>query len=129
MAEPNKIELAWAAGLFDGEGNCRRRKKTQGRGRQTPLLSIAQVDTSVLNRLKEAVRVGKIYGPYLQRNRPTTKPYWVYATPSFSESMIAVAFIWNLLSPIKKAQIKEALEGLYRTPVRKPGPKKATQIE
>lgn len=56
------IELAWAAGFLDGEGNCR----CWSDGKHSyPRMQLTQKDdTEPLERFVEAVGVGKVYGPY-----------------------------------------------------------------
>ena len=54
------MEIAWAAGLFDGEGSatvCRRRSR----------LAVKMADEESVRRFHAAVGVGKVYGPYGHR--------------------------------------------------------------
>lgn len=52
-----QLELSWAAGFFDGEGNTRLNKKTL-------VLQISQIERAVLDRFCSAVGLGKVYGAY-----------------------------------------------------------------
>jgi hypothetical protein len=70
-------EIAWAAGLFDGEGTA-----TICRGR--PRLGLRMTDEATVRRFAEAVGHGKVYGPYendaqTKRDGYVRKPffYWV----------------------------------------------------
>lgn len=61
------IELAWAAGFFEGEGNVRARS---GNGLAVPKLRlyIAQLDDRYpLDRFVAAVGAGRVVGPHLSR--------------------------------------------------------------
>lgn len=52
------IELAWAAGFFDGEGSV-------SRNRNQPVLVVGQTGTTEhLERFIRAVGVGRVLGPY-----------------------------------------------------------------
>lgn len=126
MIQPNREELAWAAGFFDGEGNCR--KKTPYRrdpqAKQIPLLSISQTDRRVLDRFKAAVfGVGKVYGPYRPKT-PRSRPYWSYTTSNFGAALAVVAALWPFLGEVKRQQISAAFKQYYNTPKRKTGPKR-----
>ena len=70
MIVTNAIELAWAAGFFEGEGCVHIRKA----GRRFPRLQlhIAQCDSSeTLERFARAVNFnGSILGPYMLQGKP-----------------------------------------------------------
>lgn len=68
------IELAWAAGFFDGEGCI-----TLSRG--IPVVSIAQVERTPLERFMNAVELGRINGPYAggYRSGYICRPQYKYA--------------------------------------------------
>jgi hypothetical protein len=105
------IELAWAAGFFDGEGNanyCVRRYR-DGHGVSRSLtVQISQVGRASLDRFAGAVGVGHVTGPYRKRGgRPAHK----YA----AHGRDAAARILELLSPYlgdaKRGQLAEAIRG------------------
>lgn len=54
------IELAWAAGLFDGEGSSYYNESS----RSLQIRISQNYDPEVLERFRAAVGVGKVYGPY-----------------------------------------------------------------
>ena len=103
----NDLELAWAAGLFDGEGSFT--LHTAHQGSVYPIASMHQVDRYVLDRFRDAVDTGKVYGPYAPHglgNKP------MYEWLSHGESKFRKVFLslrpW--LSPIKVAQAELVLE-------------------
>ena len=61
-----KSDLAWAAGFFEGEGSVGAfktgRPRKDGTRRIGVSLSINQVDRECLDRFREVVGVGRIYG-------------------------------------------------------------------
>ena len=109
----NREELAWAAGLFDGEGHvgCHvRRDKRSPNETKRIVLQIAQNDPQVLERFQRAVfGLGQIGGPYQQKSRFNRKVMWYFRTGSFEHIQAIIAALWIFLSPIKKAQAKQAL--------------------
>jgi hypothetical protein len=85
-----EAEIAWSAGLFEGEGTF-----TWGSGRAE--MRVKMTDLDVLERLLDIWSVGKIYGPY---QTPSTdgsvrKPHWVWiCPPSFVPGVFAAMTPW-----------------------------------
>ena len=67
MAEKTS-EIAWAAGLFDGEGSvsfhAEGKIRKDGTRRSYPRLYVGNTDVRLLKRFLFAVERGKIQGPY-----------------------------------------------------------------
>ena len=58
-------ELAWAAGLFDGEGSTFVWKGNRRRDYGSIRVAVGQShDPEVLRRFQQAVSLGRVYGPY-----------------------------------------------------------------
>jgi hypothetical protein len=98
---PTKEEVAWAAGLFEGEG-C----TTESDGRFT--LRLNNTDESVVRRFDEVVTWGLVYGPYRnsERDGHSRKPFWVWVA---SDHNAYDAF--NLLAPwLSKRRLNRAYE-------------------
>lgn len=100
-------EVAWAAGLFDGEGSTsiqfdKRRIGSKGTFR----LSLAQAGddraTEVLERFRSAVGGGKIYGPY-QPPPPSRKPKYHWYVHN-TEALVVLNRLRPYLSRAKKLQ-------------------------
>ena len=94
-------EVAWAAGLFEGEGSI---TVCGGVAR----LSLVLTDYQVLERFVEIVGTGKIYGPYVNGYRDgfVRKPRWLWV----SEARLAGATFRTLapwLSPRRIARGEE----------------------
>src|SRR3990167_5406713 len=62
LPEWDPIEIAWAAGLFEGEG-CISVHRSKGR-RPQPKLNIAMTDLEPMERFAKALGVGNVTGPY-----------------------------------------------------------------
>lgn len=92
--------LAWLAGIFEGEGTIRWTKAAPKRddgshpGGQSLDLSIAMTDEDVLRRVAEIAGVGKVFGPY-QPKPETRKPIFTYkVTGANGYALIVAIFQW-----------------------------------
>lgn len=86
MASP--VEVAWAAGVFEGEGSIGLANRGETRS-PTPVLRMNMTDRDVLERFYAIVGFGKVYGPY-QYGTAKRKPMfcwqsggWFYARALF----------------------------------------------
>lgn len=95
--------LAWAAGLFDGEGNTRILRGSAAR------MSIGQAHPEVLYRFQEAVGLGRVYGP---RQSGTHTPMWVWQTTSWEDTQAVIAMLWIWLGSLKRKQAADTLRGV-----------------
>jgi hypothetical protein len=71
---PRREEIAWAAGVFEGEGCV-----TEVAGRFT--LKVNNTDEEVIRRFDEIVQLGRMYGPYKNSGNDgytRRKPFWVW---------------------------------------------------
>jgi hypothetical protein len=104
------IELAWAAGFFDGEGNVRNRtaiSKKLANGTTaiyTGLLhlQISQNEREPLERFQKAV--GGAGGIYWHKNG-----HWKYSVAKYDEVYEIVEKLFPLLCSVKQAQIDAVL--------------------
>lgn len=116
-----RIELAWAAGFFDGEGTTTAHK---GNASQRLHLMVAVKQTvsrdeahsglpDVLVRFAAAVGVGRIGGPYLDRpgragfSEARRPQYMWYAKADAAQ--VAVRRLWLDLGDVKRAQAEAAI--------------------
>lgn len=104
-----KTELAWAAGFFDGEG-CTGRSSKRALGMR---VSVSQRRIEPLERFRQVVGVGRIYGP-------GTRQCYQWVACSHSDVVTTIARLWPYLSLPKKEQIrrvvndrKKALQDLH----------------
>ena len=106
-------ELAWAAGLFDGEGSAYYAVDPRYKVRYAQFfITVAQsLNTDVLTRFKNAVSIGKVNGPYYQGS--ARKPIYRYTCNGFEHSQYIVCLLWKYLSSPKKQQILNALNGYH----------------
>lgn len=101
----NPIELAWAAGFFDGEGNVTfipsaRKRRDGSRGTSGQMrVQLAQVRREPLDRFAMALGgMGSVTGPYVDHRDNHNSTYRYCASAN-----LAFVFIWNCLSPYLSA--------------------------
>lgn len=97
----NEIELAWAAGFFDGEGTTSSSKSNGANVR----LSITQYHPEVLERFVSAIGFGKVYGPSVSKSG---KDFWQICLSS-KPTIVALGRMWPYLGNEKKNQALKAL--------------------
>lgn len=110
MFIPNRENLAWAAGFFDGEGTTSCVKHLHKYN--YPVLVVAQSEPSVLLKFQSIFGMGKVNGPYKYKNRPNNQPYYQYRVHGFEKVQAIVAMMWNWLGERKKAQAIKILSGV-----------------
>jgi hypothetical protein len=94
-----EIEIAWAAGFYDGEGCSTLSKK----GKNSHVrCAISQKDRRVLDRFRNTVGFGKIYPS------KGTCP-WRWQTTSELDSRRVLELLWPYLGELKKEQANEVL--------------------
>lgn len=77
----NEFDLAWAAGLFEGEGFIgfnRSTSDSEHRPRGYLTLELRMTDEDVVRRFASIVGVGSVNGPYLPKKGG--KPFWGWRT-------------------------------------------------
>lgn len=88
-------EIAWAAGLYEGEGSVSVHRPGKS-GSPAPQLKIGMTDEDVVRRVCGIVGLGKVYGPYQPPPAgPGRKPLWVWVVTSWDN----VEAVWALFAP------------------------------
>ena len=88
-------EIAWVAGLLEGEGSFSRKKAISSSGRVLyyPQVSCGSTDEDVIEKLTEIVGVGHTYYRTFDNNDPTyrvnSKPMWTWY---LRKSLLAAEF-------------------------------------
>lgn len=99
--------IAWAAGLFEGEGcfTVQRNKRGEKMYPQ-PIARIHMTDLDVLERFKEAVGIGVIFGPYTaeQFGGLGKKVSWYWQTTKIAECQVVFDMLRPWLSPRRVGQ-------------------------
>ena len=91
----DKVELAWAAGLFEGEG-CLSTKHSQSRLRTVYgcVAYLATTDQDVLLRFREIIGFGCIGSKKPQRPGYLVQHYWRVSNFEHFQALIALLFPW-----------------------------------
>jgi len=99
-------EIAWAAGLFEGEGSIgasrNRKKKTQ-----TPLLQLSMTDGDTVQRFASILGLGRTYRPY--DRGLNCKPSYTWRLTSFEKAQAVIAMFWPWLGVRRKKRALEIL--------------------
>lgn len=103
--QPNREDLAWAGGFFEGEGcftmgNARRKR--------TALAAVNNTDLSSLERFHRAVQLGRINGPY-GPYATNSKEQWRWACEGYERTQALLALLWPFLSERRKTRAVEVL--------------------
>jgi hypothetical protein len=110
--EINREQLAWAAGLFEGEG-CfsTSTRRTRRPGAPTSRKCAAQInmtDHDVVSRFREVMGFGSIRS--IKQAQPHHKPQLKWVASSFEHFQATVALLWPWLGARRRARAKELLQ-------------------
>src|SRR4051812_22686949 len=120
-------EIAWAAGLFEGEGNIQFWRHPKGHAQIR--LSLTSTDEDVVERFHAIVECGSTRGPYRRKNKPSYKPYWVWSVQAFAELERVATLFEPWLGARRRQSLQEAIEQWHaRPPARKTGPKPGGKV-
>lgn len=92
-------QLAWAAGLFEGEG-------TFSRSQKVPIAQLSSTDADVVEHFAEVMGFGSLY--HFTRRDPW-KNGMTWATTTFEQMQATVAALWPWLGERRRARATELL--------------------
>lgn len=97
--------IAWAAGLFEGEG-C---SSIYGgwKGRRYPALCLGSTDEDVLRRFARIVKGGNVTGPY--RYGKNVKPMWSWRAAARADVQRIGRLLRPYLGARRRARLREVL--------------------
>lgn len=99
-------ELAWAAGLFEGEGSFSLTKENYPK----PRAALTMSDEDSVRRFHRAVGVGSVGNPRLPAGG--TKEVWTWYASKFEEFQAVVLFLWFGLGQRRRARAVAVLQGV-----------------
>lgn len=110
----SELELAWAAGFFDGEGCTTLSTQMQLRSGKfyeynSIHLNVNQVDREVLDRFQRAVGLGRVGGPYSKKG-PNQQDQYSYRCGAIQEVRFVLEALWPYLGSVKKLQALDKIE-------------------
>jgi hypothetical protein len=100
-------EIAWAAGLFEGEG-CINVQFSPKRNRPIVRLTLRMTDEDVVRKFAVLVGAGRVHGPYRKKN-PKHKPAWNWSWYGRDALAWADANFGPFLGSRRGATLKEAI--------------------
>lgn len=102
-------DLAWAAGVFEGEGSI----SGLGKNRLRPRLAMNMTDEDVMRRFHEIVGVGYINGPFVPRglrvDGSPRKQQWRWTADKFEWVQAVLTAFWPWLGDRRRARTVEML--------------------
>lgn len=108
-------EMAWAAGLFDGEGSVWA-SSPRGSARRAAAMELAQSSEKgvpeTLVRFRAAIGVGWISGPHAPRSPWSRLPQYRWAAGGRHQVSAVVHALWPWLGTVKREQVTAVREWL-----------------
>lgn len=106
--------IAWVAGVFEGEGNIRLKKNRVGmKHYKQPTVQIHMCDEDVLREVQEITGLGKITGPYTPKNKNWT-PTWQWSIQNRKGVKEFIEMVSPFLCSRRKEQTKIVLDEINR---------------
>ena len=105
---PSPEEIAWAAGLFEGEGYAGLNAAGLKRKLAAPKLAIVSTDLDVLQRWQEIMQCGNI----TQRRKPISpkhRPQWTLQVGRWDDILRAIDLLRPWLLPRRIAQVDKVI--------------------
>ena len=102
-------EIAWAAGLFEGEGSISWFKLKSRKDSIKVSVVLTMTDADVVYKFANIMGFGKVKGPY--QPQPTSrKVRWVWEVQNFRECVKAIDLLYPYLGERRKAKADEFKE-------------------
>jgi hypothetical protein len=105
--ELDREELAWAGGLFEGEGCFSVNRDKRGRGYIYPVAAVEMTDEDSVRRFAAAVGFGVVNGPYAHWAK---KQSWRWQAFGFERTQALLAMLWPWLGIRRRAKGAEVLK-------------------
>lgn len=105
-------ELAWAAGVFEGEGFI---GTYDYRGhRPSWMMSVEMTDEDVVRKLHRVMGLGKVYGPYLRKTGRCADPLptWVWRLARRCDIYAACVALFPFMGQRRQERMVEAIREL-----------------
>jgi hypothetical protein len=103
-------EIAWAAGLFEGEGTVGTQKQNRVRIR----FAVAMTDRDVLERFHRIVGCGSMTGPSWHSG--STKPQWRWSATAANDALHLADLFRPFLGERRLVQLDRALDAFHSQP-------------
>ena len=107
----DREKLAWAAGLFEGEGSFIFTSSKRTKRKACARLSIT--DEDVIREFHNVINLGTVYGP--RTIKSGNKPVWEWTTTSFEDAQTVVCLLWPWLKGRRRQAAKDMLVRYHKT--------------
>lgn len=97
----SRENLAWAAGLFEGEGSITRHRRNE------TYLVLSMSDEDVVRRFCDIIGHGRVYGPYYREN---SKPMWRWQCSGSKNNIAIIAALLGFLGNRRRARAEIAMQ-------------------
>ncbi len=105
----NKENLAWAAGLFDGEGCfCISHKKNKLSGNLRAIICMTEKEP--IERFLNIVKIGKIVLDHGEQPEKNCKAVYRWYVHGYEKVQFIIIILWNWLSKFRKLQAIKKLK-------------------
>lgn len=107
-----EVEIAWIAGIIEGEGSITIKNYGSERPEDYPILRVAMTDEDIIRRIHRITNVGNVN--YTADRGPNRKPCWTWAVRARDDvkEMLQAIFPWMGIR--RSGKIEEALIRLDR---------------
>jgi hypothetical protein len=117
---PSREDIAWAAGLFEGEGfitPMRQRRRKDGVATVSVLMGLGMTDQDVVARFHAIVGVGNV--TIRERPDPRHKRMWVWQAAAIADVQHVVRLLSPWLGERRLARAQEVLAEYAASPARR----------
>lgn len=104
---PQKSDIAWCAGLFEGEGCFTVMCYDHGAGSDQPRCYLAMTDEEPVRRFHQLLGVGHVYTR--GSNNPKHKPQWQWQVAKQKDVRYVIETLYPWLSPRRKERADELM--------------------
>ena len=107
------MELAWLAGLIEGEGTLRLRASRHGH--PYPAVQVGMTDEDVIRRALAVSGVGHVTGPYTWGRR---KPLWLWQVNRQADAAALIMTLYGFFGRRRQEQARAVLGAWRQEPLR-----------
>ncbi len=109
----NRVDLAWLAGLMEGEGTFYLNNQHPHRSETYlyPKVVIGMTDEDIIKRVHQIMRFGKVWGPYRPPSRSQHQASWHWLPRKSTEALATMKLLQPHLGQRRQEQIQRVLEG------------------
>ena len=106
-------DLAWAAGVFEGEGCICCYKIPNRKDSRRVMLAITMSDEDIVQRIYEIFKVGSFKGPYKKKDKKTL---WTWAVQNMAGCHSVLTEIYPYLGKRRKEKADEMIKEIENRP-------------